>query len=142
MYWINLIKEFMLWRKVRKIALQNREILEANNLRVDWLGRIYTVVNLPEQIVENPHVKEPYIIAQLREYDEVFLQLGIADILYPEFSQIEGTDSYLLVLYPEADYMSLSRFIWNIVIYSVGTGILYLLFRLLTKHWDSITSFF
>ena len=51
MYWINFFKEIGIWRMVRRIARRNQNLLEENNLRVDWVGRMYTVVNLPDEII-------------------------------------------------------------------------------------------
>ena len=47
MYLIDLYNDFVIWYKYAKVTKSNREKLEANNLRVDWLGRVYTVINVP-----------------------------------------------------------------------------------------------
>jgi hypothetical protein len=101
---------------VKRIALKNQNQLEENNLRVDWVGRMYTVINLPDEIIENPYLEETYVIQQLRQYDKILIALGLSDVVYPEFSKIEGEAAYLLVLYPESDYLNWSRFIFNLFI--------------------------
>lgn len=116
MYWINFFREYRIWRTVKRVALKNPNLLEENNLRVDWVGRLYTVINLPDEIIQNPYLEETYVIQQLREYDKVLITLGLADIIYPEFSKIEGESAYLLILYPESDYLNWSRFIFNFFI--------------------------
>jgi hypothetical protein len=122
MYWIELFRDISTWRKVKRIAKENSLLLEENNLRVDWIGRIYTVINLPPEILENAYLEQPYVISKLREYDQVLLKLGISDVIYPEFAKIEGTDSYLLVMYPESDSLNWSSLIINTLIY-IGGGI-------------------
>jgi hypothetical protein len=132
MYWINFFKEVRIWRMVKRIALKNENLIEENNLRVDWVGRLYTVVNLPDEIIQNPYLEETYVIQQLREYDKILITLGLADVVYPEFSKIEGEAAYLLVLYPESDYLNWSRFIFNFfltaaIITGLSFGVAYLI---------------
>jgi hypothetical protein len=141
MYWINLWKELMIWREVKKVATQNIDLLKENNLRVDWIGRIYTVFNLPDEVIETPNTKEPWLSGQLKLVDDVLIQLNLSDIVYPEFTQIEGTDSYLLVLYPETEYAILSRFLFNLVGWSVGIYLLIVLFRFINS-FPAIHDFF
>jgi len=135
MYWINFFREIKIWRVVRRVARKNENLLKENNLRVDWVGRMYTVINLPDEIIENPYLEETYVISQLREYDKILISLGLADIVYPEFSKIEGEAAYLLILYPESDYLNWSRFIFNfLAVAALSTGIYFLWVLYLSKH--------
>jgi hypothetical protein len=135
MYWINFFREIKIWRVVRRVARKNENLLKENNLRVDWVGRMYTVINLPDEIIENPYLEETYVISQLREYDKILISLGLADIVYPEFSKIEGEAAYLLILYPESDYLNWSRFIFNFLgVVALSTGIYFLWVLYLSKH--------
>jgi hypothetical protein len=129
MYWINLWREISIWREVKKVADQNIDLLKENNLRVDWIGRIYTVFNLPQEVVETPNTKEPWLSAQLKTVDDILLQLNLSDLVYPEFSQIEGTNSYLLILYPETEYLTWSRLLFNTAVWSGGIYGAIVLFR-------------
>ena len=141
MYWINLWREISIWQEVKKVADQNLDLLKENNLRVDWVGRIYTVFNLPQEVLETPSTREPWLSAQLKAVDDVLLQLNISDLVYPEFSQIEGTDSYLLVLYPENEYMTWSRFLFNLALWGGGIYGTTVLFRWMSSI-PSINKFF
>lgn len=134
MYWINLWREIMIWRMVKKVANQNRDLLKENNLRIDWIGRIYTVFNLPPEVIETPNTREPWLSAQLKGVDDILLQLNLSDVVYPEFTQIEGTDSYLLILYPETEYINLTLFVWNLVKWIGGGYVLLVLFRMLSSN--------
>ena len=67
MYIIKLFREINLWRKVRKVAKENEEKLKENGFRVDWVGRIYTVINLPEEVITQPYSEEGYVLMKLRE---------------------------------------------------------------------------
>jgi hypothetical protein len=130
MYWINLWRELMVWREVKKVANQNLDLLKENNLRVDWVGRIYTVFNLPDDVIETPNTREPWLSGQLKLVDDILIQLNLSDIVYPEFSQIEGTNSYLLVLYPEIEYATVSRFIFNFIGWGLGIYVSTVLWKL------------
>jgi len=107
MYIIKLFREINLWRKVRKVAKENQEKLKENGFRVDWVGRIYTVINLPEEVITQPYSEEGYVLMKLREYDKFFLDMGIADVVAPEMIRLEDAPAYLLVLSPDRDYAKL-----------------------------------
>ena len=99
----------------RRVTRSNEEELLEFGLRVDWIGRLYTVVNLPEEVASQPYSQQPYVLSQLRKYDEVLLKLQLSDVLYPEFEKIPGEEAYLLVLTPEVEYLNTWRFIFNTV---------------------------
>ena len=132
MYINNLYKELKIWSKIRSIAKESEGALNEKGFRVDWIGRIYTVINLPEEVVSAPISQEGYVLMQLREHDKLFLELGIADYISPEFEQIEGTDSFLLVLSADREYLSFWPFVKSFVKTAIGLLILrvvYLLFE-------------
>ena len=113
MYLIELYQDIKVWRRYYKIAKKNSKLLSENGLRVDMLGRIYTVVNVSEEASQLPNV-EMWVLQQLNPYNKVLLELGIADYSFPEISKIEepGTDAYLVVMYPELNNIN----IWRIII--------------------------
>ena len=113
MYWIKLLEEIRIWMLSRRVTRSNQEELFEFGLRVDWIGRLYTVINLPEEVASQPYSQQPYVLSQLRKYDEVLLRLQLSDILYPEFEKIPGEDAYLLVLTPEVEYLNIWRFVFN-----------------------------
>tara|TARA_R110000737_G_scaffold260516_1_gene268863 strand:+ start:98 stop:550 length:453 start_codon:yes stop_codon:yes gene_type:complete len=121
MYITNLYKELKIWLKIRSIAKEAEEKLNKKGFRVDWVGRIYTVINLPEEVVSAPISQEGYVLMQLREHDKLFLDLGIADYVSPEFNPIPDTDSFLLVLSADREYFKL----WPLI-KSLGKTILVL----------------
>ena len=127
MYIIDLYKELQVWRKIKKIAKDAEQELSTKGFRVDWIGRIYTVVNLPEEVVSAPISQEGYVLMKLREHDKFLLELGVADYVSPEFNQIEGTDSFLLVLSADREYFKL----WPFLISLIKTLGLLFLFRVI-----------
>ena len=111
MYITDLTNEILTWYKIRKIAKDSESKLKEKGFRVDWVGRIYTVINLPEEVVSAPISQEGYVLMQLREHDKFLLDLGIADAVSPEFDPIPDTDSFLLVLSADREYFKLWPFL-------------------------------
>jgi len=141
MYIFNLLKEFNIWRKVRAVALENKEKLEEAGFRVDWVGRIYTVINLPEEVVNQPFSREGYVLMRLREYDNLFLNMGIADYISPELVDLEEAEAYLLILSPDNDYIKFWPFMFS-VLKTTGLIIgLRLIYLLISRYWNSLISF-
>ena len=70
MYIVKLYRELKTWSKIRSIAKENSDKLLEKGFRVDWVGRIYTVINLPEEVVSAPISQEGYVLMQLREHDK------------------------------------------------------------------------
>ena len=147
MYIKNLYNEIKIWVKIRKIAQDNKNKLLEKGFRVDWVGRIYTVINLPEEVVSAPISQEGYVLMQLREHDKLFLDLGIADYVSPEFNPIPNTDSFLLVLSADREYLK----VWPIIVSAVKTTIgllilrvIYILFESygekISELWNKMTS--
>lgn len=135
MYWVKLFQEIRIWMLSRRVAKSNVEELLEFGLRVDWIGRLYTVINLPEEVATQPYAQQPYVLSQLRKYDEVLLRLQLSDVLYPEFEKIPGEDAYLLVLTPEVEYLSTWRFIFNTAGWIGGYFGVVALHNLVDKVW-------
>jgi len=133
MYIKNLYNEIKIWVKIRKIAQDNKNKLLDKGFRVDWVGRIYTVINLPEEVVSAPISQEGYVLMQLREHDKLFLDLGIADYVSPEFNPIPNTDSFLLVLSADREYLK----VWPIIVSTVKTTIGLLILRVIYILFES-----
>ena len=133
MYIKNLYNEIKIWVKIRKIAQENKNKLLEKGFRVDWVGRIYTVINLPEEVVSAPISQEGYVLMQLREHDKLFLDLGIADYVSPEFNPIPNTDSFLLVLSADREYLK----VWPIIVSAVKTTIGLLILRVIYILFES-----
>jgi len=115
MYLIDLYNDIVIWYKYAKITKANRKKLEENSLRVDWAGRIYTVVNVPEELKNYPNI-EMWVMQQLGPYNKILLELGVADYSFPEVQRIDepGVDAYLVVMYPELTSISIWRIILEI----------------------------
>lgn len=132
MYIIKLYKELKIWWQIRKVAKSEEAALREKGFRVDWVGRIYTVINLPEEVATAPISQEGYVLMKLREHDKFLLDLGIADYVSPEFEKISNSDSFLLVLSADRDYFKL----WPFLVSAVKTSGFILLLRILYLLFD------
>lgn len=112
---------------------------EEHTLRVDWIGRIYGVVNLPEEVqTAAGEVQQAYVLQQITKYGDVMVKIGLADVVYPEIERVPGSTSYLVVLWPVFEDFNLWKILGNIIRTSViGFG-LYLLVRLIVNNWEYI----
>jgi len=111
MYITDLYNELKTWHAIRSIAKKSELQLKEKGFRVDWVGRIYTVINLPEEVVSAPISQEGYVLMQLRKHDKFLLDLGIADYVSPEFDPIPDTNSFLLVLSADREFLKLWPFV-------------------------------
>jgi len=139
MYWWKLYKDIKLWRRFSKVSKNSREKLSEYNLRVDWLGRIYTVVNLPEEVANgNEYMHEAWVLQNLGPFNKALEEVGLAGYAFPEMSRIEepGTAAYLLVLYPEASTISIRRFLFNILLWVGGFFLLRIIYKILEIYVD------
>jgi hypothetical protein len=150
MYWIKLYKDIRLWRKFAKIAKSSREKLETMDLRVDNLGRIYTVINLPKEVVEgNEYMHEAWVLQNLGPYNKALEAIGLAGYAVPEISRIDepGSAAYLLVLWPDTPTVTAYDIIKNIIIWGLGYILIRVLYRVSTDFidysslWSTIKSY-
>mgnify|MGYP000938904700 CR=1 FL=1 len=139
-YWGDLYREIRIWYIFRRTAVNNTKMLnEEHTLRVDWIGRIYGVVNLPEEVqTAAGEIQQAYVLQQITKYGDVMVKIGLADVVYPEIERVPGSTSYLVVLWPVFEDFNLWKILGNIIRTSViGFG-LYLLVRLVLNNWEYI----
>lgn len=98
------IRNYFFLRKIIKREMVNSPLWSKNNLRVDWIGRIYTVVNLPPEVTMAPDLPRElwpaYLVDQSKGLNEYLTSLNLHEIIIPEFKEIPESTSYLLVYYP------------------------------------------
>lgn len=139
-YWWNFILEFRLWLYFQYTTKQNREVLEENELRVDWIGRVYGVINVPDEVLgAAEEIQQAYVLKQMGKYGGIMNKLNLSNIVYPQMSEIQGTGAYLVIFWPVLDRLN-----WLILLGSIlGTfiyfSIIYILIRILIKY-DILTS--
>ena len=135
-YWYNFLRELRLLYKYRKAALSLKTELESEGLRVDNLGRIYTVINLKEELLSQPELmQQSYVLGQLGPITSILMKYGMADTSFPEISKIENSSSYLVVCWPERDYVELSAFFINLFVTSSVVAIIWAAIKYVPFKW-------
>jgi hypothetical protein len=98
------IRNYFFLRKIIKREMINSPLWTKNNLRVDWIGRIYTVVNLPPEVTMSPDLPRElwpaYLVDQSKGLNEYLTSLNLHEIIIPEYKEIPESTSYLLIYYP------------------------------------------
>lgn len=139
-YWIGFFKELRVFWKYRKAALSIKAELEKEGLRVDNLGRIYTVINLKEELLTQPELmQQSYVLGQLGPLTNLLMKWGMADSSFPEIRKIEGSASYLIILWPEPDYLELGRIIGNILVTAAIATVITLAIKFVPAAWVTAT---
>ena len=135
MYLIELYRDLKIWHKYAKITKSSRKLLEENKLRVDWLGRIYTVINVPDELQNYPNI-EMWVMQQLGPYNKILMDIGVADYSFPEVEKIEdaAANAYLVVMYPELENISIWRFVLEIAKWAGIFVVLRILYRLSVEY--------
>lgn len=138
---MGMLRELREWAIVRSVAKKYKEELNKLGFRVDYIGRIYTVINFPEEYVSNQKAKEGYILEYLRSCDEVFIKMEISDIVAPEFVTINDS-AVLLIISPEHENLTLFGISLFLLKLSIAGLFLNFIIKLIIKWWPNISEFF
>jgi hypothetical protein len=109
------------------------------NLRVDWIGRIYTVVNLPPEVIYSPdspqEIRPAYVLEESKPINEYLTKLNLQEILIPEMRAIPDSISYLLIYSPYFQRLSIKWVLYRITL-------IFLLIWLQKKFniWEMLTN--
>lgn len=126
LFWPRFFGEMRTSWKFYRAARSIETELEKEGLRVDWIGRIYTVLNLKDEALQQPDlIQQSMIFQELKPVSELLMKYGLSNEAYPSIEKI-SQKSYLVVLYPDNDYFTLTRFITNIVFASILGGLVWL----------------
>ena len=148
-----LIEDVQQWLAVRA-ALKEETTQQILNrfkyeLRADTIGRLYTVINVPEELYpyEKRDMVWPWMLEQLRELDDLLMECRLNDMVYPEVTQIEGAPAYLVILSPQTESFSIWKFLRWLFNLGIVSLTVYLLNRIAIKAFglgliDSIISLF
>jgi hypothetical protein len=149
-FWIEVYRDFKVWRVFRKTANEYKENLNKDfNLRVDWLGRIYGVINLPQEVQgASGEIQQAYVTQQIATYGQFMTKIGLADIVYPQIQRIPKSAGYLVILWPVFDELSFLPIIGGIIKTSIIGFIGFVIFKFFYTNvdtfvgmWEKFSSF-
>lgn len=140
-YWIGLFSELRLLYKYRRATKSLVDVLAESNLRVDWLGRIYTVINLKEELLQQPELmQQSFVLSELGPITQILMKHGLADSSFPEIQKIEGSSSYLVVLYPETDHVGFTVILVNALVTVTVIALMVFAFKYVPFEWLKATA--
>lgn len=125
---LSVIDDIQQWFVVRK-ALKEEATIQAlkefpYGLRKDRIGRLYTVINIPEELYPKDKQDQvwPWMVEQLRILDSVLMKRQLSDLLYPEVKPIPDAPAYLIILSSSSDSFSILKFLrWLLNLAFIGT---------------------
>lgn len=127
-YWPKLIREIYQTVKYYKAVKSVQPELEKENIRIDWIGRIYTVIPLKDEFIQQPEmVQQSYVFQQLKPIGDLLLKYGLSNQAFPEIRKV-SPNTFLVVLYPENEYLTLYDIFKNLLHTGILITILYLLY--------------
>lgn len=107
--------------------------LKSSKYELRWTkgGTIYTVINIPEELLDLDKQKMiwPWLLEQLREFDLILMSCQLSDLLEPQIEKINDTNAsaYLVKLVPLTDSINFKSFfgwIWQLVTLFCGYWII------------------
>lgn len=139
---VKVVKEILLYREYLNILKKEKEdspTWTKLNLRKDWFGRIYTVINLPPEVIESrdfPKESRPaFAFEMAKPINDYLTKLSFQELIVPGMNPIKGTDdeSYLVM------YGFLFRHFSMLWLFSFSIQITSLI--LLYLNWSYLLSF-
>ena len=117
------IKVYRDYLNVIKKEFENSPIWTRKGMRIDWFGRIYTVVNIPPEVLfstDLPKEARPsFVLNEIKPINEYFKSINIEEVITLWIDPIKGTneESYLVVyqyIFRELSWIWILRFILEI----------------------------
>ena len=117
------IKVYRDYLNVIKKEIGNSPIWTRKGMRIDWFGRIYTVVNIPPEVLfstDLPKEARPsFVLNEIKPINEYFKSINIEEVITLWIDPIKGTneESYLVVyqyIFRELSWIWILRFILEI----------------------------
>ena len=130
--WLAILKFFKVYKdiklyrdylKIIKEELEKSPIWTRKGMRIDWFGRIYTVVYLPPEVLfsaDLPKEARPsFVMNEIKPINQYFKAINIEELITLWIEPIKGTDeeSYLVVyqyVFRELSWIWIFRFILEI----------------------------
>ena len=130
-YWYNFILEFRIWFIFQTTTKRNRKKLEERDLRVDWIGRVYGVVNMPDEVLgAAEEIQQAFVLKQMGQFGGILNELKLSNVVYPQMQEIKGSGAYLVIFWPVLDRLNIFAILGSILYTMFYTFIAYLIARI------------
>lgn len=134
------IKIYLDYRAIIRKEKLNSPIWMKMRLRYDWIGRLYTVVNLPPEVTMSrdfpADARPAFVFEEIKGVNDYLTTLNLQEIITPTLKPIEETngDSFLVIYYFFFRHIS---WFWIFRFLAEITGII-----LLVSNWNWILNYF
>ena len=132
---VSLFKKISLYLSYRKILLKNvKEFNLTYNLRIDNVNRIYTVVNIPPEVFEEPYnlrtkdinkISEPYISEYIKQISLLLNNKGLTELY--ELYDVKKVEKYSYLVIIGFSFFDTSKLFKNLIIKVLPSFLLILL---------------
>jgi hypothetical protein len=130
--WLAILNFFKVYRDIKvyrdylnviKKEYENSPIWVRKGMRIDWFGRIYTVVNLPPEVIlssDLPKEARPsFVMSEIKPINDYFKKINIEELITLWLVPVKDTneESYLVVyqyVFRELSWIWIFRFILEI----------------------------
>jgi hypothetical protein len=129
---MGILKDLRLFFSYRSAIRKNKVRLEGDfNMRIDNADRMYTVLNIPTNLVEEPYnlrqsdvdgIAQNYIRDYISDLSTFLNSIGISE-LYDFYEPIKKVDkySYLIVIgYKQLDSVEINKIIYRIILPTIS----------------------
>jgi hypothetical protein len=131
------LRQWMVVRSALKEPSTQSELKAFQDLEIrqDKIGRLYTVVNLPEELwpYEKRNMAWPYVLEKLRTVDELLMKVRLNELLFPDVKPIDDAYAYLIVLSPSIESLSIWKLLRWLLNMTVTITTLFLTDRIILK---------
>lgn len=139
--WGIAFSEIQNWFYVLKIIRKHKGDAdwEQFQLRADWIGRIYTVLNpqLPGDKGDTKEVLKYKYAERLKPINLYIDAIGLGEYVYPAYEELPDSDSYLIVYSPIFNVIT----VWRAFLF-VSFWLFFFLTDYDTKTWNTLTWLF
>jgi hypothetical protein len=136
--------EFRVWFMFQTTTKRNKKELEENNLRVDWIGRVYGVVNVPDEVLgAAEEVQQAYVLKQLGQFGKIMDKLKLSNLVFPQLQEIAGSGAYLVIFWPVLDRLNFFSILGSLIYTGIYFFMVYLIVRIfiVNKVFENIFDF-
>lgn len=123
----SVLKDIKIYREYLKIIdkeAKDSPIWSRRKLRKDWFGRIYTVINLPPEVIfsnDLPKEARPsFVMSEIKPINDYLKSLNLEEILTLYMNPVKDTndESYLVVyqyVFRELSWIWIFRFLIEVI---------------------------
>lgn len=121
-----MFKKYRLYKLYRSLIKKHeQEFLEKFNIKIDRIGRLYTVVNVPPQLdtfgpKDGPRITKTLLQNYLNKLDNFLIEIGVKELTkVQELTEIDEMNYLLIIRYNYLDVANIAT-ISTIVAVAIG----------------------